>query len=409
MEDFYQQFSLDAVKKLKNLQSNFQSAEEFSDSERREVFRTLHTIKGTAQTFGFSAASRLAHELENVLSAEKFITSENFQFLFGKGISFLIKSFEQKDFIFTAQFAEKIHLTIPENLQSQMTFEIFLSEIPIEIVKCLSQTEKVTLDSALKIGKNIYCFEVAFDTVDFADKLIKCREDLTEICEIIATLPGSEFNSSGKIGFRVLCASSAKKMQIEEIAENYDAKITLGISPENFTNDLHGVAAKAVAHGRDLAKKLGKDIDFKVSAEEINIPDEKLKLVFDVLIHLIRNAVDHGIKTSGGKIEVNLKAEEVGLSIIVADNGNGISPVKLKAKAVEKNLIPANEILTEQATLDLVFQSEFSTAPEITEISGRGIGLDAVKTSIEKSGGTIKVKSRTGKGTAFEIFLPQEN
>jgi chemotaxis protein histidine kinase CheA len=82
MEDFQQQFSLDAVKNLKNLQKKLQSAESFSDSERRKVFRTLHTIKGTAQTLGFSAASRLAHELKNVLSAERFVVSENFQSLF---------------------------------------------------------------------------------------------------------------------------------------------------------------------------------------------------------------------------------------------------------------------------------------------------------------------------------------
>lgn len=406
MEDFHQQFSLDSVKNLKNLQGKLQSAENISDSERREVFRTLHTIKGTAQTFGFSAASRLAHELENVLSAENFISPENFQSLFSKGISFLIKSFEQKDFKFPAQFAEKIHQIVPENLQSQMSFDIFLPEISVEIVESLSQTEKIALDSALKFGKTIYCFEVGFDTANFADKLIECREDLTETGEIIATFPSAEFYSSGKIGFRILCASSVKKTQIEKIAEHYGAKITFDISSVNLTKDLHGIVSKAVSHGKDLARKLGKNVDFTISDKEINISNEKLKLVFDILIHLIRNAVDHGIGNSGGKIKVNLKAKN-GLSIIVADNGKGINPEKLKAKALEKNLISADEILTRQATLDLVFQSELSTAPKITEISGRGIGLDAVKISVEKSGGTIKVKSRTGKGTTFEVFLPQ--
>ncbi len=407
MEDFHQQFSLEAVKKLKRLHKNLQGAENISDSEKREIFRTLHTIKGTAQTFGFSVSSRLAHELENILSAEKFITSEIFQSLFTEGISFLINSFEQKDFVFPAQFAEKIHLTIPENLRSQTSFDIILPEIPGEIVELLSQREKIALDSALKIGKNIYCFEVSFDTASFADKLIGCREDLTEIGDIIATFPGVAFNSGSQIGFRILCASSAKKAQIETLAENYSAKITFNISPENFTNDLRGIAAKAVAHGKDLAKKLGKDVKFAISGGKINVSDEKLKLVFDVLIHLIRNAVDHGIENVGGNIEVNFKLEESGLRIIVADNGNGINIEKLKTKVLEKNLISGDEILTEQATFDLIFQPELSTAPEITEISGRGIGLDAVKTAVEKSGGTIKVKSNLEKGTKFEIFLPQ--
>ncbi len=408
MEDFHKQFSLDAAENLKNLQKKLERAEEFSDSERREVFRTLHTIKGTAQTLGFSAASRLANELENVLSAEKFITTENFRSLFKEGISLLIKSFDQKkESDSTALFFEKIHRTIPENLQSGASFEILLPEIPIEFVECLSQTEKIALDSALKLGKNIYCFEISFDKQTFADKLIKCREDLTEKGEIIATFPGAKIDSEDAIGFRILCASLADKAQIETIAENYAATITFDVSPEKFTKDLRGVAAKAVAHGKDLCGKLGKKIDFKVSAEEINVSGEKLKLVFDVLIHLIRNAVDHGIGDVGGQISVNLTSAKNGLDIVVEDDGNGVNLKNLRAKAVEKKMISADKILTEQATRDLVFQSELSTAPEITEISGRGIGLDAVKTSVEKSGGTIKVESRTGKGTTFEVFLPQ--
>ncbi len=227
MEDFHLQFSLDSIKNLKNLQRNLQNSAKFSMSERREIFRTLHTIKGTAQTFGFSAASRLAHELENILSAEEFIQSDHFQTLFAEGIEFLIKSFEEENFDFPAQFAKKIHQIIPKNLQSPAVFDLLLPEIPVEIVKYLSQPEKIALDSALKIGKNIYCFEVSFDTASFADKLIECREFLTRIGDIIATLPVAEFDPSGRVGFRILYASSAEKPQIEAIAQNFHAKITL--------------------------------------------------------------------------------------------------------------------------------------------------------------------------------------
>jgi len=405
MKDIHRQFLLDSIKKLKNLQINLQKAESFSDPERREVFRTLHTIKGTAQTFGFASSSRLAHELESLLSAGQIITNKIFQSLFTEGIKFLISSFEQKDFEFPAQFAEKIHRAIPANLQSPMTLDISLPEIPGEIFECLSQTEKTALDAALKNGKNFYCFEVGFDAADFTVKLKECREVLSAAGEIIATFPGAKFNSSGQIGFRILFASSVKKAQIEEIAEVYAAKITLDISPDNFTNDLQGILSKVAAHGKDLANKLGKKIDFTVSADEINLSAENLKLVFDILLHLLRNAVDHAVEKKG-EIKIDVKAKENGLHLIVADNGSGIDLEKVKVKAIEKKLIAADNMLTEQATLNLIFQSEFSTAPEITEISGRGIGLDVVKDAVEKSGGTINVQSQNGKGTTFEIFLP---
>ena len=94
--------------------------------------------------------------------------------------------------------------------------------------------------------------------------------------------------------------------------------------------------------------------------------------------------------------------------IRVSDDGRGIDLDKIRAKAVEKNLIQAEEKLSDEATLELIFQSEFSTAPKVSEISGRGVGLDAVKNAVENADGKIKVKSKINEGTSFEIFLPEK-
>ena len=169
---------------------------------------------------------------------------------------------------------------------------------------------------------------------------------------------------------------------------------------------MHGIVSKVAAHGKSLAKKLGKDVKFRIFAEQKDQPAEKLKLIFGILLHLIRNAVDHAVENSGGEIEIKTQTKENGLQITVADNGRGINLEKIKAKAIDKQIVSADEDLTERATLDLIFQSELSTAPHITEISGRGIGLDAVKNAVEKAGGIISVESRNGSGTSFEIFLP---
>ena len=406
MEDFRQQFLADAVINLRDLRRNLSGAAELSDAERREVFRLLHTIKGTAQTFGLSAASRLAHELENILSAENILADKELQSLFVEGVGLLINCLEDKNFHTPEIFAEKIHCLVPKKFQSATAAEILLPDIPGDISECLSLKEKVTLNSAFNDGKNIYVIEVSFPIKSFAVEFRELRQKLNPAGEIVAAFPGAKSKHGDKLGFRLLYVGSAGKTRLNKIAAPYTAKITFEMSPEAFTEDLRGIISKAVAHGKGLAKKLDKDVQFKIYAEQKDQPAEKLKLIFDILLHLIRNAVDHAVENSGGEIEITAQTKENGLHITVADNGRGINLEKVKAKAVEKQIVSADEDLTERATLDLIFQSELSTAPHITEISGRGIGLDAVKYEVEKAGGIISVESRNGSGTSFEIFLP---
>ena len=247
---------------------------------------------------------------------------------------------------------------------------------------------------------------MAFETANFADKLVNFRESLSAAGEIIATLPGTKSSGDGVIGFQILFASSAASPKIQAIAEAGAAEIIFNSSLNVFSNDAPGVLAQIVKHGEETAKKLSKRIRFKASSDEIELSPEKLQLVFDILLHLVRNAVDHAVETSG-QIEIQLAAQANNLRLIVSDNGRGISADEIKATAVERNLISRDKSLTEQETLDLIFLPEFSTKSVVTEISGRGAGLDAVKFAVEKVGGAINVKSRNGKGTIFEIVLPQ--
>ncbi|MCX7945864.1 MAG: chemotaxis protein CheA [Hydrogenophilus sp.] len=169
---------------------------------------------------------------------------------------------------------------------------------------------------------------------------------------------------------------------------------------------------------RDLARQLGKQIELVITGEETEIDKTMIEDLSDPLIHLIRNAVDHGIETpeervaAGKKPEgtIHLSAKQEGdhILIIVADDGRGMSPEKLRAKAVEKGLISAEEAnnLDERQSLNLIFLPGFSTATKISDVSGRGVGMDVVRTNITKLNGTIDVQSEAGRGTSFVISLP---
>jgi chemotaxis protein histidine kinase CheA len=413
MEDFRRQFLTEAAENLRALIEDWQKAEAIYNSVRRGSFRTLHTIKGTAQTFGYNSSSRLAHELENLLlitKNEKTAESENSKSLFLEGIGLLIKSLERKDYDIPASFTDRVQDLIPaaSAQEEKDVSKNLLPDIPIEFLSQLSTQEKKAIRAARADKKNIFCFEVGFETAKFADELINFREILCEAGEIIATLPGAKFNHDGKIGFQILFASLADTSEIEAIAEAGTAEVIFNSSPVIFSNDGAGVLAQIVEHGKETAEKIGKRIRFKTSAVGIKLSPRRLKLIFDVLLHLVRNAVDHAVETSG-QIEIHLKTDENRLRLIVSDDGRGIDSERIKAKAVEQNLISGEKILTAQEALDLIFLPELSTksAAATDEISGRGIGLDAVKFEIEKVGGKISVVSQSGKGATFEIVLPR--
>ncbi|MEC5388345.1 chemotaxis protein CheA [Uliginosibacterium sp. H3] len=169
---------------------------------------------------------------------------------------------------------------------------------------------------------------------------------------------------------------------------------------------------------RDLARSLGKDVEMQLDGEETEIDKTMIEDLSDPIIHLIRNAVDHGVESMkdralAGKPEksiVRLEARQEGdhILIIVADDGKGMNPEKLRAKALEKGLISDEEANTmdERQSYNLVFLPGFSTADKVSDVSGRGVGMDVVRTNILKLNGTIDIRSEQGKGTTFIISLP---
>ncbi|MCB1927572.1 MAG: chemotaxis protein CheA [Rhodocyclaceae bacterium] len=169
---------------------------------------------------------------------------------------------------------------------------------------------------------------------------------------------------------------------------------------------------------RDLARNLGKDVELVLAGEETEIDKTMIEDLSDPIIHLIRNAVDHGVESSDErkangkptKSAVRLEARQEGdhIVILVADDGRGMDPEKLRTKALSKGLITDEEANTmdERQSFNLVFMPGFSTAENVSDVSGRGVGMDVVRTNIQKLNGTIDIKSAQGQGTTFVINLP---
>lgn len=167
---------------------------------------------------------------------------------------------------------------------------------------------------------------------------------------------------------------------------------------------------------RDLSKSLNKKINLVIEGEDTELDKSVIEDLLDPIMHSVRNSIDHGIESASerlaaGKPEegmVLLKATNEGNMIVIeiADDGKGIDVESVKAKAVERGIISPNKVLTDIEAFNLIFEPGFSTAKQVTSISGRGVGLDVVRRQIDDLNGTVTVNSERGKGTKFIIKLP---
>jgi two-component system, chemotaxis family, sensor kinase CheA len=218
-------------------------------------------------------------------------------------------------------------------------------------------------------------------------------------------------------------AQIARKFQIKELDETLNM---VGRSVSDLQNLMMNIRMIPLSHifnrfprtVRDLAHKEEKEVEFTIEGGDTELDRSIMDGLNDPLLHLIRNAVDHGIE----KPEIRIKAGKPGkgtlnliasrdrdnVVIVIEDDGAGINREKVAKKAIERGLITEQQAseMTDEAVYDLLFLPGFSTAEKITDVSGRGVGLDVVRTAIDNLKGTIKVESSSGKGSRFELVLP---
>jgi len=166
----------------------------------------------------------------------------------------------------------------------------------------------------------------------------------------------------------------------------------------------------------DLSQKLGKKVELKLSGEQTELDKTVMERIGDPLVHLVRNAIDHGIelpelraavgKRETGTVQLNAYHQGGNIIIEISDDGAGLNKERIRAKAIERGLVGKDEHLSDERIYDLIFAPGFSTAEQVSDVSGRGVGMDVVRRNIKELGGMVDVASQPGAGSRFTIRLP---
>jgi len=240
--------------------------------------------------------------------------------------------------------------------------------------------------------------------VDKVDNLINLVGELVITQSMLSEL-GSDFHMD-----KIERLTSGLEQLLQNTKELQESVMRIRMLPISFAFNRF----PRLVH--DLAIKTGKEIELVIKGEQTELDKTVMEQIGDPLVHLVRNAVDHGIepvetRSAKGKSEkgtISLDAYHQGGNIVIeiSDDGGGINRQKVFAKAVEKGIIAPNVTLTDNQVFDLLFEPGFSTADQVTDISGRGVGMDVVKRNIQSLGGRIQVESTPGEGSCFKVNLP---
>ena len=351
------------------------------------IFRAVHNIKGSAKAVGFDQLGAFCHDLETYLlvykNGEQAVTKEV--------INRMLKS---RDVIAAAFTAYKKDLNA--NFNFDVSFDTEEAGDDDSNVTELSST-------GLSVNKKTTNNNDTSVRVNLArvDKLINAVGELVVLDSVLR-------QQSIKSMEQVILKTVEQAGKI--IREVQDLSMSLRMVP------VKPLVQKLQRISRDTSTSLNKSVDFRVVGEDLEIDKTILDSISDPLVHIVRNAIDHGIenpedrvitgKPVAGFLELSFSQEGGKLVIRLKDDGKGLDQQRIVAKAIEKGLIATGDNLSEQQIFELIFAPGFSTKAAVTEVSGRGVGMDVVRTSVEALSGQIEISSVLHQGTEFMIALP---
>ncbi len=416
------------------------------------IFRPFHTIKGIAGFLNLTEINRLSHLLENVLDesrAGRILLAPDLSDLIFDGVDTLrrmICSLERSlregtpvvyDDI--SGFCERLEnfLVSRRNTDSAEAAApgegLRIGEILVKNGKIRSDTltgilERQADDYPAKPIGELLVEEGAVTVKDVRDAIRKQVETGsvpeetfikvgTAKMDQLVDMVGELVIAQSMVTYNPQVARIADPRFVRDIAQL--RRVTASLQTISLSMRLVPIGAtfqKMNRIVRDISRKTGKKISLVVEGHSAEIDRTMVDQIYDPLVHMIRNACDHGIGTpeqrmARGKSEdgvINLKAEHAGGKVVITitDDGNGLDRDRILTKAVERGIVAPGERPDDRFIDNLIFMAGFSTAGKITEISGRGVGMDVVKKAVEKLRGTISITSEDGIGTTFTIRLP---
>lgn len=401
-----------------------------------KVFRSFHTIKGTSSFLNLNKLTTITHRCEDILNKirkkETNLTPEI--------MDFILQGFDK---------IKELVVKIEKEKNEDVEIDEIVKKLT-ELYHSLSQVEKEKLNPKIPVEEKIEIIDIS----SISEKQVETKTESTinseneEKKELVIKQTESKKTDNtirvdverlddllNNVSELVLGRNRLAQINMEVSVEYEGTKIARELAEttkliDMMTNELQQLVMKTrmVKIGkvfnkyprlvRDLSKIASKKINLIIEGEETELDKTLIEEINDPLVHLIRNSVDHGIEKEDVRIAndkdpvgtIKLSAQQEGNTIIITieDDGKGIDPEIIKNKAISKGLITREkaEELTKQEILNLIFLPGFSTAEVVTNISGRGVGMDVVKTNVTKLRGTIEIDSIPKLGTKISIRLP---
>jgi len=446
MKEIVESFIVETKEILEKLDTDLLELEKRPDDKDllNQIFRSFHTIKGTSGFLGLEALPEVTHKCEDILNKlRKGEATLNSNLMEGILLAFdTIK-----------ELVVKIETEQNENVEIENVCYVLS-----ELLKNLDSPQEIKQEGTLPKVENQVVQEIAVQEEIVENKTEEIKHELpkkevkTEIKTNVEKIEKAASTSATKentirvdverldslldiVSELVLGRNRLSQINTQFSLENEGNKYTKDFEEVTKQIDLMTTELQLVAMKlrmikiakifnryprlvRDLCKDLNKDVELIIKGEDTEVDKNLIEEINDPLVHLIRNAVDHGVENPEVRIKagknprgkVLLAAEQLGNNIVITiqDDGKGLDVEVIKEKAIAKGLITKEKAkeLSKQEAMNLIFLPGFSTAEKVSNVSGRGVGMDVVKTNVAKLRGIINIESEVGKGTKIEIKLP---
>ncbi len=407
-EEYRQLFLTEALENFEELNRLFVELEKDMSSKKAiaNIFRIVHTLKGNAMGMGYEKIADLAHVMEDVFgaikNAEVALDKELVDSLFRANdkLGGLINAVTSNERVSYLGIKTKLSVYL-KNAREEKAPEAEVADLEVSSDESAEENENGESDQNEEQDSGIKFADVVQIPVRKMDDLLNMVGELVIERDRLISLFGSE----GK--------STLEFERLKRISSNlhYGIMNVRMVQMGFLFNKFHRVL-------RDAASAEKKNVELTLKGTEVEIDRNILKIISDSMVHLVRNAVGHGIesqeerKDSGkplaASVTLSATLEKDNVVITISDDGKGINTEKIKEKIVRQNMVTQEvaDQLGEKEIIRYIFEPGFSSADKVTEISGRGVGMDVVKKSVESIGGQVLVDTELGIGTSVHLLLP---